>query len=273
MKTNQTIGVVIAAGGLGTRALGWSPWLPKVFRPVEGRPGLLHVLEETAAVADRAVVVHHPYYNPLIPWSRSVFSPGALTRYHQLARQPIGQQPSTDRLMVDFIPQRGTYADVTSALNGSAHLRTGDVALIYSDNIDPTHQALARLLSAATPHLPAVLASPFDIYQAASHGVVICSDSGSVRVMKGLVEKPDLMRAARLLAEHGPDNLRLLEGRMRLTAGLIHHLAATSRRATGEPKLSLGLASYARLHRVDVVTSTLPLVDIGSDDEPRAAAA
>ncbi|MFA7764751.1 hypothetical protein [Streptomyces sp. NRRL S-448] len=62
MNAQPTTAVVIAAGGLGTRVTGWSLFLPKEFRPVEGRPGLLYVLEESAATgAARAVVVHHPY--------------------------------------------------------------------------------------------------------------------------------------------------------------------------------------------------------------------
>ncbi|MEU5148656.1 hypothetical protein AB0G42_15885 [Streptomyces yangpuensis] len=62
MNVQPTTTVVIAAGGLGTRVTGWLLFLPKEFRPVEGRPGLLYVLEESAATgAARAVVVHHPY--------------------------------------------------------------------------------------------------------------------------------------------------------------------------------------------------------------------
>ncbi|GAA1219029.1 hypothetical protein GCM10009665_06320 [Kitasatospora nipponensis] len=271
MKTQRSTAVVIAAGGLGTRVAGWSTFMPKEFRPVEGQPGIVHVLQEAeAGGARRAVVVHHPYYAGLADWSNQVFGPGGTSRYRQLAQQPGGQQP---RLHVDFIAQRGQYADVTSALNGSEHLRTGNLALVFSDNVDPAHRALAELIDATDPEHPAVLTSPFDIQRASAHGVVICSGTGPVLTMTRLVEKPDFVNAARLVAEHGPDRLRLLQGRMRITPPLLHHLAATARHAGhAEPKVSLALASYARRHRVQVVTSTVPMVDLGAPDLDRAVA-
>ncbi|MFF8919431.1 hypothetical protein ACF08M_40655 [Streptomyces sp. NPDC015032] len=135
--TTKPAGVVIAAGGLGTRVNGWSRFLPKEFRPVGGRPGLLHVLTEAAATGIRhAVVVHHPCYTPFIDWARQTLTPGALARYQELAQQPVSFPSPTEDLRVDFIAQRGRYADITSALNGSQHLRSADVCLLFSDNID-----------------------------------------------------------------------------------------------------------------------------------------
>jgi NDP-sugar pyrophosphorylase family protein len=43
--------VVVAAGGLGTRVSSWSRYLPKEFYPVDGRPGIAHLLDEIAALA------------------------------------------------------------------------------------------------------------------------------------------------------------------------------------------------------------------------------
>ncbi|MFE0545235.1 hypothetical protein [Streptomyces sp. NPDC058891] len=264
--TTKPVGVVIAAGGLGTRVSGWSPFLPKEFRPVGGRPGLVHVLDEAAATeAGRAVVVHHPYYTPFVDWTRQVLAPGALSRYEELAKQPVASP--TERLRVDFIAQQGRYADITSALNGSQHLRSGNVCLLFSDNVDPSHSALSDLIAAASPHTPAVLASPFDVQSASSHGVVICAGTGPLRTMAGLVEKPDPVHARQLENEHGPDNLRLLLGRVCLTPGLLHYLSASSRRTATEPRLSLALAAYARRHRVDVVTkSGSRMIDLGAPE-------
>ncbi|MET8623781.1 hypothetical protein ABZW30_08490 [Kitasatospora sp. NPDC004669] len=272
MKTQNSTAVVIAAGGLGTRVAGWSTFIPKEFRPVEGQPGLVHVLQEAeAGGARRAVVVHHPYYTGLADWSSRVFGPGGTARYRELAQQSDGHQHLTG-LHVDFVPQRGRYADVTSALNGSEHLRTGDICLVFSDNVDPAHRALAELVNATDPDHPAVLTRPFDINRASTHGVVICAGTGPVLTMTALVEKPDFVSAARLVTEHGVDRLRLLQGRMRITPPLLHHLAATARHAQqAEPKVSLGLASYARHHQVQVVTSTVPMVDLGAPDLERAA--
>ena len=38
------------AGGLGTRVHGWARFIPKEFYPVDGRPGITHLLEEIAAL-------------------------------------------------------------------------------------------------------------------------------------------------------------------------------------------------------------------------------
>ena len=48
---------VVAAGGLGTRAAYWAQDIPKEFYPVGGRPGIVHLLEEIAALGPDAVVV------------------------------------------------------------------------------------------------------------------------------------------------------------------------------------------------------------------------
>ncbi|MGY3676748.1 sugar phosphate nucleotidyltransferase [Streptomyces sp. TE33382] len=270
--TIKPAGVVIAAGGLGTRVNGWSRFLPKEFRPVEGRPGLLHVLTETAATGIRhAVVVHHPYYTPFIDWTRQTLAPGALAHYQELAHHPVSLRSPTDDLRVEFIAQRGRYADITSALNGSQHLRSANVCLVFSDNVDPGHTALSDLVGATDPHTPAVLAARFDIRSATSHGVIICTGTGTVRTMAALVEKPDPLHAQQLADDHGPDNLRLLLGRVRLTPALLHYMSATARRTATEPRLSLALAAYARRHRVDVVTSRTPMVDLGAPEpaQPR----
>jgi hypothetical protein len=55
---------------------------------------------------------------------------------------------------VDFIAQHGRYADVTSALNGTEHLHTGDICVAFADNVDPSHSALSELMAAATPRTP-----------------------------------------------------------------------------------------------------------------------
>lgn len=256
--------VVIAAGGLGTRVGSWSPYLPKELRPVGGRPGLAHIVDEVAAMgSDRAVVVHHPYYTPLIDWTRQVLAPGALAHYRTLTNQLPVQPEAADRLRIDFIAQHGRYADVTSVLNGSEHLRTGEFYVVFADNVDPTHTALSALVTATTAATPAVLAAPFDANAASSHGVIVCTGGGPVQRMVELVEKPGPDETTRLEAECGIANLRLLQGRMRVTPGLLRYLAAVAQSTSSEPKFSLALASYARTHRVDVVTSTQPLTDLG----------
>lgn len=263
--------VVIAAGGLGTRVGSWSPYLPKELRPVDGRPGLAHIVDEVAASgSDRAVVVHHPYYTPLIDWTRQVLAPGALARYRTLTNQSLVQPKEADHLQVDFIAQRGRYADVTSVLNGAEHVGTGEFYVVFADNVDPTHAALSALVTATRPGIPAVLAAPFDMGAAGNHGVIVCTGEDPVQRMVGLIEKPDREQAIRLESEFGIANLRLLQGRMRVTPRLLGYLAGVAQNMISEPKFSLALASYARSHRVDVVTSTQPLSDLGVPSPARA---
>lgn len=267
MNAPRPEGVVIAAGGLGTRVGGWSPFLPKEFRPVGDRPGLVHVLEEAAALGhQRTVVVHHPYYAPLIDWTRQIVAPGALARYQALAHQPISQHPPAESLRIEFVAQHGRYADLTSVLNGAEHLNTGDIAVVFADNVDPVHAALTVLADGASPRIPAILASPFDPRAAASHGVIVCQGTGTVRTMAGLVEKPDPAHAAQLAAVHGTDNLRLLQGRVRLTPALVRYLVEADGRGEAEPKLSLAIAAYARDSRVDVITNNGTMIDLGTPE-------
>ncbi|WP_328505584.1 hypothetical protein [Streptomyces sp. NBC_00391] len=211
------------------------------------------------------MVVHHPYYTPLVPWTRQVLAPGALAQYQALARQPVDEPRPADRLRVDFIPQQVRYADVTSVLEGAEHLRSGDVYVVFADNVDVTHTALPLLAAAVTPGVPAVLASPFDVDSAGSYGVIVCEGTGPAQRMLGLAEKPGRPEACRLLAEHGAGSLRLLQGRMRITRDLLSGLRSAEAGSVAEPKLSLALAAYSRAHPVDVVTTTQPMTDLGLD--------
>ncbi|MGW2594272.1 hypothetical protein ACWCXC_28965, partial [Streptomyces sp. NPDC001515] len=158
-------------------------------------------------------------------------------------------------------------------LNGAEHLRTknGDYYVAFADNVDPTHLALRSLAALGSPDTPAVLAAPFDMTAAHTHGVIVCSGDGPVQPMVALVEKPGHEQAAQLAAKHGTGNLRLLQGRMRVTPQLSAHVAATARRTEGEPKLSLAIAAYARSHRVDVITHTTPLTDLGQPNRQEDA--
>ncbi|WP_340375951.1 hypothetical protein U5640_12790 [Streptomyces sp. SS7] len=157
------------------------------------------------------------------------------------------------------------YADVTSVLEGAEYLRSGDVYVVFADNVDVTHTALPLLAAAVTPGVPAVLASPFDVDSAGSYDVIVCEGTGPVQRMLGLVDKPDRPEECQLLAEHGAGSLRLLQGRMRITQDLLRALNAAEERSASEPKLSLALTAYSRAHPVDVFTTTQPMTDLGLD--------
>ncbi len=135
--------------------------------------------------------------------------------------------------------------------------------MVFADNVDPSHTALSAL-ALADPGAPAELGAPFDVDAARTHGVIVCAGSGVTRTMVRLVEKPDRLTAARLVGEYGAGALRLLLGRMRLTPHLVVHIAAQAEGASGEPKLSLAVASYAATWPVQVITASQPMVDLGA---------
>ncbi|MFF8615983.1 hypothetical protein [Streptomyces sp. NPDC015350] len=58
-----------------------------------------------------------------------------------------------------------------------------------------------------------------------------------------------------LAANRGTGRLRLLQGRVRLTPELLHHLTAIARRTASESKLSVALAACARNHSARVVAA------------------
>ena len=256
------IRVVIAAGGLGTRVAGWAQLLPKEFQPVGGRPALVLLLEElTGAGAEQAVLVYHRYYEQFIGWAARALGSGSTGRYRVAADLPAVPPPAHERLQLRFVRQHGTYADITSVLNAAAYLPAGPLYVVYADNLYPQANTLA-LLAAVPGDTAAVLARPFHPGHAGQRGVIITNSTG---LMAGLVEKPGPAQVATLLAAHGPGRLRLLEGRFRLTPHLLGELRADADHVhLGEPRLSLALAAYARNCQVAVVTTTSPVVDLGT---------
>jgi UTP-glucose-1-phosphate uridylyltransferase len=272
MTTRDVAQVVIAAGGLGTRVAHWSRYLPKEFYPVDGEPGIVRLLTEIAALGPaRVVIVYHPYYAPFIRWAKRALRPSGRAQYQNLTRQPATTRHAVEDLDLTFVRQHGPYADVTSILNGAARLRGGDLFVAYADNLYPN---AAPLLDLATASTTAVLARPFDIAESANRGVIVCSNTDGPATMAALVEKPTTTQAQALADQHGTDNLRLLEGRARLTADFIAHLkTAASAHTNGEPKLSLTLGSYSRHHRVAVTTITGPAIDLGVADRSAPALA
>jgi UTP-glucose-1-phosphate uridylyltransferase len=256
--------VVIAAGGLGTRVADWAQLLPKEFQPVDGRPALLHILDEiTAAGTADAVLVYHRYYEPFIAWVRQVLQPGGAAAYRALAGLPPEPAEGHERLRLRFVRQHGGYADITSVLNGAGHLPAGPLYVVFADNLYPADNALA-ILGDAPAEEAAVLARPFDPEQASHRGVIVTAGSGRRDLMAAMVEKPEPDQVADLLTRFGPDRLRLLEGRFRISADLLARLRRSPQRATpGEPRLSVELAAYGRTRPVHVITTESPVIDLG----------
>jgi UTP-glucose-1-phosphate uridylyltransferase len=260
--------VVVAAGGLGTRVAGWARIVPKEFAPHQGLPGIVHLLAEISALAPaRVVIVYHPYYEAFYTWARKILTPRGLARYDRAAGRPTPDTPVLDGLDLVFVRQHGRYADVTSVLNAAAVLRRAPLHLVFADNLYPGHHLPGGLGQAGTP---GVLARPFCLDEAVRRGVIICAGDGLQ--MRALVEKPTRAQAQDLADEHGPQNLRLLEGRAWLTPAFIDHLKiSTFTVRIGEAKLSLALAGYARDHQVDVVTTTSDVIDLGAPSPVRAS--
>jgi UTP-glucose-1-phosphate uridylyltransferase len=260
--TRDCVQVVIAAAGLGTRVPDWSQILPKEFQPVDGRPGLLHLLDELVdGGAEKAILVYNPYYEPFMAWASQTLLSSGRVRYQEAAGLPPTASTPREQLQLSFIRQDGLYADVTSVINATSHFSCGDILVAYPDNLYGGTNPL-RLMRAAPHNSTAVLTRPFNLAEAGYRGVVI-TDSHSKMI--SLVEKPNPWQAHHLLRTHGCDKLRLLEGRFRLSAHFVNLLGrGTSQNRPGEePKLSLALGAYARNWPVHVITTTAGVLDLG----------
>ena len=264
MTGSSVTHVVVAAGGLGTRAACWAQYLPKEFYPVAGRPGIVHLLEEISALSPAdVVIVYHPYYEQFIAWARKVLSPGSHARYAHAAGRPIGTSVPAG-LTLGFIPQRGTYADLTSVLNGSDHLNSqGDLYVVFADNLYRSQGPLLALRD-AIPGQVAVLARRYRPELASTRGVIATTRTPTRPVMIELAEKPSPRAARAMERRYGYGNLFLLEGRMRLTADFIDFARDQNPSASAEPKLALALAAYATSRPVHIIETSEDVTDLGT---------
>ncbi|MDX6741723.1 sugar phosphate nucleotidyltransferase [Actinocorallia sp. A-T 12471] len=267
MTHDQPIQVVIAAGGLGTRVHAWSRYLPKEFYPVNGRPGLLHLLEEIAQSGPaHVVIVYHRYYEAYAAWARHALSAHGRARYQRASglRLP-GADPLRD-LLVEFIAQDGPYADLSSVINGADHLaRAAQISSMYvafGDNLYLDANPITALSRTPAEDI-AVYARPYQAELAGRRGVLITSASGGVRHMAALIEKPDPAKARTLEQIHGAENLCLLEGRFRLTADFIDFTRRYRTPAGDEPKLSRAISAFARDNLVHVIHTSGETTDLG----------
>ncbi|HET8661278.1 MAG TPA: sugar phosphate nucleotidyltransferase [Micromonosporaceae bacterium] len=267
MNTPPITHVVVCAGGLGTRVAPWARHIPKEFHPVAGRPGILHLFDELAALAPvRVVVVYHSFYEPFVSWARMTFGRRGVEAYQRAARLPSTDLPLHERLDLRFIPQRGPYADVTSVLNGADHLRCdGDLFVAFADNLYP-HDNPSLALAAVPPGRSAVLVRPYKVAEAARRGVIVARRIGTELVIDDLVEKPSPDQARQLEDEHTPSNLWLLEGRARLTRRYLDHLRLGRATADAEPKLSHAIRQHATTELVYLVITHSAAIDLGNPE-------
>jgi hypothetical protein len=246
--------VVVAAGGLGTRVYHWARFIPKEFYPVDGRPGITHLLEEIQALGPaRIAIVYHPYYEQFAAWARQVLSHHDHARYAHAARHDV-TAAIPPGLTLSLIPQHGPYADLTSVLNGADYLAVQDAVYVaFADNLYRGPSPLPVLRDTAPGHV-AVLASRYDADLAASRGILVtrpCPSQLRARTVSALIEKPGPAQARELEERHGPGNLLMLEGRARLTVSFIEFASARQRSShppDSEPKLALAIGAYAREH-------------------------
>jgi len=264
MTRTDATRVVVCAGGLGTRIASWARYIPKEFYPVDGRPGIVHLLEEIAALGPaEVVIVSHPYYDAFTSWARAALSQDGHDSYHRAAQLPAAASPA-GALTVSFITQHGTYADITSLLNGAGYLAAHeDLYVAFADNLYRGDNPLLAL-QALPPGFPAVLARAYQPELAASRGVIAARRQDEQLFMLDLAEKPSPPAARALERRYGTANLLLLEGRARLTAGFIRFARSYQAPAGTEPKLALAIAAYARSHPVAVTTTSSQVIDLGT---------
>ncbi len=134
--------------------------------------------------------------------------------------------------------------------------------MAFCDNLYPAAHPLLDLRD--LPEGVAVLARPYQRDLAGQRGVIVTAEASGQRHMIGLVEKPTHEQAQRLEETHGTANLRLLEGRVRLTADFISFIRTRTELALREPKLALTFNAYARTNPILVLTTTARVVDLGS---------
>ncbi len=265
--------VVIAAGGLGTRVHEWARYLPKEWQPVDGRPGIIHILKEIADLGPaQVVIVYHPYYEPFVTWARQTLSLDGHHRYLRSAGRALRGDTLPHELALEWVPQRGSYGDITSVLNGVDHFtgqqapNVGELWVVFGDNLYPASNPLAQLRQRQAG--VAVLARPYRPELAQERGV-IATERGvdGCALMVELVEKPGLRAAKALEQRYGPDNLMLLEGRARLDDDFLYYARSHLCAPGSEPRLSLALAAYAQMRAVHVVSTTSEVVDLGTPPE------
>lgn len=269
MPENTPAMVVVAAGGLGTRVHGWAQFIPKEFYPVDGRPGIVRLLEEIAGLGPaRVAVVYHPYYEQFAAWSRQILGRDGRDRYARQAGLDTPAAISPD-VSVSLIPQQGAYGDLTSVINGADCLAAnGRLYVAFADNLY-TGPAPLPLLRAVPGDDVAVLASRYRPALAPSRGVLITNPGSGAesRQVETLIEKPDPAQARALEEEHGTANLLMLEGRARLTAPFLRFARSRQRTMPGrEPKLSMAIGTYARDHQVIAVPAPGDVIDLGTPD-------
>jgi UTP-glucose-1-phosphate uridylyltransferase len=270
MSGSDMTQVVVAAGGLGTRVGQWARFIPKEFYPVDGRPGITHLLEEIAVLSPaQVVIVYHPYYEAFAAWARQVLSEHGQARYAHLAGRDFGAVLPPG-LTISFVPQRGPYADLTSVVNGADHLASPDELYVaFADNLYGDPNPL-RALRGTAPGQVAVLASRYRPELAGSHGVIAATGKPGQRLMIGLAEKPGPAQARELERHYGRRNLLLLEGRARLTATFTDFARARISPSHAEPKLALAIAAYAASHPVRIVETSADVTDLGALAVPDA---
>jgi UTP-glucose-1-phosphate uridylyltransferase len=264
MTGSDVTHVVVAAGGLGTRAASWAQYIPKEFFPVGGRPGIMHLLDEITALSPaRVAIVYHPYYEGFTAWARQVLSQDSHTCYNHAVGRALGT-PVPDGLTVSFVPQRGPYADITSVFNGADHLGSPtEIYVAFADNLYRGPGPLLALRDAA-PGQVAVLASRYRPELAASRGVITATGTPGQQLMVDLAEKPGSQDARMMERRYGRSSLFLLEGRTRLTAAFVDFARDHKPPASAEPKLALTLAAYATSHPVRIIETSEDVTDLGA---------
>jgi UTP-glucose-1-phosphate uridylyltransferase len=256
--------VVIAAGGLGTRVACWARFIPKEFYPVNGRPGIVHLLEEIGSLGPAQVVIgYHPYYEGFATWARHVLSERSQARYAGGDEYADGAVV-TPTISISFVPQHGPYADITSVVNGFDHLAApAHIYIAFADNLYG-HPGPLRALRGTAPGHVVVLASRYQREQASRCGVIIARRYLGQCRMAGLVEKPSPAKAEELERRYGRSNLLLLEGRARLTSDFVCFARNHISDVGPEPKLALALGAYATAHPVYIAETESAAIDLGA---------
>lgn len=264
--------IIIAAGGLGTRIDGWSSIIPKEFLPYHDRPTILHLLSEAALLSDGNIYyVYHPYYESFIQWVQKCIVDGHIGNYAAHLRS-VGKDVSHNfeqlKHKIRFIPEHGTYSDISSLLSCRDALSSDSFYLLFGDNLYPKYQYVRDIKNTSSGGV-SILGSVYDEAVASKKGILITELHKGERRLVDLVEKPGSTLAKELAKKHGADSLFFLEGRFKLNHDFINSINIHQCLHNGEPKLAYALRNYAKTQSVKVHVCQEPVIDIGSSDRLR----
>ncbi len=255
--------VVIAAGGLGTRVSQWSQILPKELLPVDGVPGIIHLIKEASTLNPGTIyVVYHPHYEQLIRWVKDCVNTNS-SQYHAFTKT-LGKNTTPllgdSHLQIEFVPETGIYCDLSSLLTVNNLLKTDNFFMFFADNI---YIGPSPLSTALKPSQVCVSGKTYSRNLVQNYGVAITELVDGNHLIRDIVEKPTEDEAKKLELLYGPENLFMIAGRFKFNRKFLESIDIDKCKVGAEPKISLAVRNYALINPVQIIVSDSNFFDLG----------